>query len=111
MPAFDICTTLIRAGLVVAASLVTAIAPSTGLFLAAQTATAAEATAQQPKPALGQSFADPEQAAAALVTALRAGKLDAVKEVLGPGTDKLLSLRRPLFRRRGAPAVSRGLRQ
>ncbi len=40
---------------------------------------------------MGQTFADPEQAAAALVAALRTDKLDAVKRVLGPGTDKLLS--------------------
>lgn len=93
MPAFYMCTTLIRAALGVAASSVATIAPSPGLFppAAAQTATEAQATAQQRTPALGQSFADPEQAAAALVAALRAGKLYAVKGVLGPGTDKLLS--------------------
>jgi Protein of unknown function (DUF2950) len=94
MPALDMCTTLIRAALGLAASsFVATITPSMGLVspASAQTATAAEATAQKPKPALGQSFADPEQAAAALVATLRAGKLDAVKGVLGPGTDKLLS--------------------
>jgi hypothetical protein len=33
---------------------------------------------------LGQSFADPEQAAAALVAALRTDKLDAVKGLSDP---------------------------
>jgi hypothetical protein len=91
MPASDIRTTLICSALGLVVLFVATIAPSTGLVSRASAQTAATATAQKPKPASGQSFADPEQATAALVAALRADKLDAVKGVLGPGTDKLLS--------------------
>src|SRR4029077_8265366 len=49
------------------------------------------AATQTSNTTLGQGFTDPEQAAAALVAALRADKLDAVMKVLGPGTEKLLS--------------------
>lgn len=94
MPASDMRTTLICAALGLAVPFVASIARSTGLVSAAsaQTAAAAAATTEKsPKPALGQSFTDPEQAVVALVAALRADKLDVVKRVLGPGTDKLLN--------------------
>ncbi len=89
MPASDMRTKLICAALGLAIPFVASIAPSAGLISPASAQTAA--AAQMPKPSLGQTFADPEQAAAALVAALRTDKLDAVKGVLGPGTDKLLS--------------------
>ena len=94
MPASDRRTRLICATLGLAVTFAASIARSADLVSSAsdQTAAAATVTAEKsPKPALGQSFADPEQAAAALVAALRADKLDAVMKVLGPGTEKLLS--------------------
>jgi hypothetical protein len=75
------------AGIIPSASAQTAAAPASQTPNSAQTS----AVAQTPNTTLGESFADPEQAAAALVAALRANKLDAVRKVLGPGTEKLLS--------------------
>jgi hypothetical protein len=94
MPAFNMRTALIYAALGLAVPFVAAIAPSVGLVSPASAQTAAKAPTpaeKRAKPALGESFSDAEQAAAALVAALRSGKLDLVKGVLGPGTDKLLN--------------------
>jgi len=93
MPASDRRIAMICAALGFVASFVSALAPSPGVVSSAlaQTPTAADATAQKPKSTPRQDFADPERAAAALVAALRADKLDSLKAVLGPGTEKLLS--------------------
>ena len=90
MPVPHIRTTPICAALALLPFLA-AIAPSPAIISAAAAQTSAGPASQRPNPASGQSFADPEQAAAALVTALRTGKIDVVKRILGPGTDKLLS--------------------
>src|SRR3954451_15942526 len=90
MPISDMRTTLISAALGLL-PFVAAIAPAAGIISADAAQTAAAPASQGPNLASRQSFADPEQAAAALVTALRAGKVDALKRVLGPGTDKLLN--------------------
>jgi len=92
MPASDMRISLNCAALCLAASVVATFALSAGLVSPASAQSAAAPTAtQKPRPASGQSFANPEQAAAALVAALRTDKLEVVKGILGPGTDKLLS--------------------
>ena len=103
MPSCDMRAVLISAALGLALPFVTPIASGAGIISSASAQTAAapasrdpnsaqtSAAAQTPNTTLGESFADPEQAAAALVAALRANKLDAVMKVLGPGTEKLLS--------------------
>ncbi len=94
MPSSKMHYMVICAALGLAVPFVAAIAPSLGLVSLASAQTAAKAPVraeESAKPALGKSFSDPEQAAAALVTALRTDKIDAVKTVLGPGTDKLLN--------------------
>jgi Protein of unknown function (DUF2950) len=66
-------------------------------FLLVCCATALEVTVgsaaapQMPAPAIGRTFENADQAVTALVDALLAGKQEAVREVLGPGSEKLVS--------------------
>lgn len=61
------------------------------IMLAAATAPNAAASPPQTTAATGQTFATAEEAVVALVDAARANKLDALRAVLGPGSDKLLN--------------------
>jgi hypothetical protein len=49
------------------------------------------APAQSSATATGHTYASAEEAVAALIDALRADKPDALRSVLGPGSEKLLS--------------------
>ena len=90
MASSDMRTALISAAIGFALPFVGPIAPGSGMTSSASAQTPS-AAAQALNARLGQSFTDPEQAAAALAAALRTSKVDAVKRVLGPGSEKLLS--------------------